>query len=186
MYISFCLLTTIMDTMVLYRKAQRNLLRTYWGIKNYLPQNFPGGSGGKASASNVGDRGSIPGLTRSPGEGNDNPLQYSCLENPIDRGAWWATVHGIAKSRTRLSEFTFFLSPKHIAPFFWGSCLACHSVVQLSMYKLDNCSLEYITNKAAGDLSTKPSSFLLSFYGCVCIRVSIICVSVCMCVCSVS
>ena len=49
---------------------------------------FPGGSDGKASAYNAGDPGSIPGLGRSPGEGNGNPLQYSCLENPIDRGAW--------------------------------------------------------------------------------------------------
>ena len=54
----------------------------------------------KASAYNVGDPGSIPGLGRSPGEGNGNPLQYSCLENPMDRGAWWATVHGVAKSQT--------------------------------------------------------------------------------------
>ena len=53
------------------------------------------------SAHNVGDLGSIPGLGRSPGEGNGNPLQYSCLENPMDGGAWWATVHGVAKSRTR-------------------------------------------------------------------------------------
>ena len=51
---------------------------------------FPGGSDGKASAYNVGDLSSIPGLGRSPGEGNGNPLQYSCLENPMDRGAWWA------------------------------------------------------------------------------------------------
>ena len=62
------------------------------------------GSEVKASASNAGDLGLIPGSGRSPGEGNDNPLQYSCLENPMDRGAWWATVHGVAKSRTRLSE----------------------------------------------------------------------------------
>ena len=47
---------------------------------------------------NGGDAGSIPGLGRSPGEGNGNPLQYSCLGNPIDRGAWWATVHGVTKS----------------------------------------------------------------------------------------
>ena len=67
---------------------------------------FPGGSDGKASAYNVGDLSSIPGLGRSPGEGNGNPLQYSCLENPMDRGAWWATVHGVAKSWTRLSDFT--------------------------------------------------------------------------------
>ena len=60
---------------------------------------FPGGSEGKASASNVGDPGSIPGSGRSPGEGNGNPLQYSCLENPMDRGPWQSTV-GVAKSRT--------------------------------------------------------------------------------------
>ena len=64
---------------------------------------------GKASAYNVGDPGSIPGLGRSPGEANGNPLQYSCLENPMDRGGWWATVHGIAKSGTRLSNFTSLL-----------------------------------------------------------------------------
>ena len=68
---------------------------------------FPGGSDGKASACNVGDPGSIPGLGRSPGEGNSNLLQYSCLENPTDGGAWQATVHGVAKSRTRLSDFTY-------------------------------------------------------------------------------
>ena len=67
---------------------------------------FPGGSEVKASASNVGDPGSIPGSGRSPGEGNGNPLQYSCLENPMDRGSWQATVHRVAKSRTRLSDFT--------------------------------------------------------------------------------
>ena len=67
---------------------------------------FPGGSEVKASASNAGDPGSIPGSGRSPGEGNGNPLQYSCLENPMDRAAWQATVHGVAKSRTRLSDFT--------------------------------------------------------------------------------
>ena len=61
---------------------------------------FPGGSDVKASACNVGDPGSIPGLGRSPGEGNGNPLQYSCLENPIDGGAWWATVHGVAELDT--------------------------------------------------------------------------------------
>ena len=57
---------------------------------------------GKESACNAGDRGSIPGLG-SPGEGNDNPLQHSCLENSMEREAWRATVHGIAKSQTRLS-----------------------------------------------------------------------------------
>ena len=61
---------------------------------------FPGGSEVKASACNVGDLGSIPGLGRSPGEGNGNPLQYSCLANPMDGGAWWATVHRVAESDT--------------------------------------------------------------------------------------
>ena len=61
---------------------------------------FPGGSEVKASACNAGELGLIPGSGRSPGEGNGNPLQYSCLKNSMDRGAWWATVHGVAKSRT--------------------------------------------------------------------------------------
>ena len=58
------------------------------------------GSEVKAPFCNVGDLGSIPRSGRFPGEGNGNPLQYSCLENPMDRGAWWATVHGVAKSQT--------------------------------------------------------------------------------------
>ena len=70
---------------------------------------FPGGSEVKASASRAGDPGSNPGSGRSPGEGNGNPLQYSCLENPMDGGAWWATVHGVTKSWTRLRDFTFTL-----------------------------------------------------------------------------
>ena len=68
---------------------------------------FPGASGGKASAYIVGALGTIPGSGRSPGEGNGNPLQYSCQENPMDGGTWWAIVLGIAKGRTRLSDFTF-------------------------------------------------------------------------------
>ena len=64
------------------------------------------GSEDKASACNAGDLGSIPGLGRSPGGGHGNPLRYSCLENSMDRGAWWATVHRVAKSRTRLSDCT--------------------------------------------------------------------------------
>ena len=65
---------------------------------------FPGGSDGKESACNAGDPGSVPGLGRSPGEGNGNPLQYSCLENPMDRGTGQATVHGVAKSWTRMRD----------------------------------------------------------------------------------
>ena len=61
---------------------------------------FPSGSDSKETADNVEDCGLIPKLGRSPGEGQGNPLQYSCLENSMDRGAWWAPVHGVAKSQT--------------------------------------------------------------------------------------
>ena len=77
---------------------QNSVIGVNWG--------FPGGSDGKASACNAGDLGSIPGSGRSPGAGNGNPLQYCCLENSMDGGAWWATVHGVAKSQTQLSDFT--------------------------------------------------------------------------------
>ena len=65
---------------------------------------FPSGSEGKASACDAEDPGSIPGLGRSPGEGNGNPLQYSCLENSMDRVAYRATIHGVTKSWKRLSN----------------------------------------------------------------------------------
>ena len=65
---------------------------------------FPGGSDGKESAYNAEEPGSIPGWGRSPGERNGSPLQYSCLENPMDRGAWWATVYRVAESQTRLGN----------------------------------------------------------------------------------
>ena len=74
----------------------------------------PDGSDVKASACNAGDLGSIPGSGRSPGEGNGNPLQYSCLENPTDRGTWWATVHGVAKSQTRLRDFAIHYIIRHV------------------------------------------------------------------------
>ena len=77
---------------------------------------FPGGSDGKESACNVGDPGSIPGLGRSPGEWNGNLLQYSCLENFIDRGAWRAIFHGIANSQTQLSNYHFHFQ-KRVAPY---------------------------------------------------------------------
>ena len=68
---------------------------------------FPDGSDSKESACNAGDLGLIPGLGRSPGEGNDCPLKYFCLENPMDRGAWQATVHGLTKTQTGLSNDHF-------------------------------------------------------------------------------
>ena len=83
------------------------------------PVGFPGGSNGKESACSAGDLGSSTELGRSPGEGNGNPLQYSCLENPMNREAWWVTVHGVAKSWTRLK---------------WLSTHARHEVT-LSLFK---------------------------------------------------
>ena len=71
---------------------------------------FSGGSDGKVSALSAGDQGSIPRLGRSPGEGNGNPLQYSCLENSMDGGACWATVHAVTKSWIQLSDFSLSLS----------------------------------------------------------------------------
>ena len=68
-----------------------------------MDEGFPGGSDGKESACKAGAEGSVPGLGRSPGEGNGFPLQYSCLKNSMDRGVWWTTVHGVAKSWTQLS-----------------------------------------------------------------------------------
>ena len=71
---------------------------------------FPGGSDGKESTCNAGDLGSIPGLGISPGGGHCNPFQYSCLENPMNRGAWRAAVHGVMKSQTQLCD-----QAKHIS-----------------------------------------------------------------------
>ena len=86
---------------------KRTLLRedeTKEGLKDGKRLLLPGGLKGKESACQAGDTGSIPGSGSSPGEGNSNPLQYSCLGNLIDRGAWQATVHGITKSWTWLSN----------------------------------------------------------------------------------
>ena len=76
---------------------------------------FPAGSDSKESACNAGDPVSIPDLGRSPGEGKGNPRQYSCLENPMDGGAWWATVHGVTKSQTRLNEPASYLYAQHVS-----------------------------------------------------------------------
>ena len=78
-------------------------------------QEFPWWLSGKVSACNEGDTGLIPELGRSLGEENGNPLQYSCLENSKDRGAWRATVHGVAKSRTRLSNCYFHILEEEMA-----------------------------------------------------------------------
>ena len=73
-------------------------------ILGVIVEGFPGGSNGKESACNAGDPGLILGLRRSPGEGNGYPLQYSCLENSVDRGAWQATALGVVKSQMQMSD----------------------------------------------------------------------------------
>ena len=73
-------------------------------LKQLSSSSSSSGSDGKESAGNAGEPNSVPGLGRSPGEGNDNPLQYSCLENSTDRGGWWVTIHGVSKSQTHLSN----------------------------------------------------------------------------------
>ena len=85
-------------------KRRRGWQRVRWldGITNLM--GFPGGSDGKESACNGGELSSIPGLGRSLGEGNGNAFQYFCLENSVDRGFWWATVHGVSKSQTWLND----------------------------------------------------------------------------------
>ena len=92
-------------TVLLLESETHTHTHTHIYIHIYLLiYSFPGGSASKESACSAGDPGSIPGLGRSPGEGNVNPLQYSCLENYRDRGAWQAIVHGVAKSQTWLSD----------------------------------------------------------------------------------
>ena len=93
-----------------------NALSNSW-VDVIIHQNimdFSGGSDGKMSAYNVGDLGSVPGLGSSSEEGNGNPVKHPCLENPMDRGAPYLTVHGVTKSRTRLSDFTFTFLVKSI------------------------------------------------------------------------
>ena len=94
---------------------------------------FPGGSNGKKSACSTGDPGSTPGSGRS-GEGNGNPLQYSCQQNSMDRGAWWATVHGVAKSGTQLSDFKRQKTGTHLHRlFYWLQLMWPHIIFQLEL-----------------------------------------------------
>ena len=76
----------------------------------------------KSPSASAGDMGSIPGSGRSPGEGNGNPLQYPCLENPMDRGAWWATVHGVTKSQTQLTHSAYTYTQLYEISLFLDSC----------------------------------------------------------------
>ena len=88
----------------IYNPNRRHALviRTVWLLGHNVVFGFPDVSDGKESACSVGDPGSIPGLGRSPRDGNGYPLQYPCLENLMDRGAWWAAAHGVPKSRAWL------------------------------------------------------------------------------------
>ena len=99
-----------------------------------------------ANAGDKGGMGLIPGSGRSPGGGNGNPLQHSCLENPMDRSAWEATVHGVKKSQTRRSDFTFFLSFLSIS---WEVFTeACNSVLLVSERLYSQLSSHIIVENA--------------------------------------
>ena len=90
--------------LILHASTEKNIQPSFckalWEKLGFPIVDFLGGSDGKESSCNAGDPGSIPGSARSSGEGNGYPLQYSCLEKSMDRGAWWASVHGVAKGRT--------------------------------------------------------------------------------------
>ena len=81
-----------------------SIICVFYGVKHMCPSSFPGGSDGKEVACSAGDPGSVSGSGRFPGEGRGNPLQHSCLGNPMDRGNFRAIVHGVAKSQTRLND----------------------------------------------------------------------------------
>ena len=98
--------------------SERQRQRSVISLLFLWPFIFSGGSDGKESPCNAGDMGLFPGLGRSPGEGNGKPLQYSCLENSVDRGAWWAIVHGVTESD--MSEWlTHTHTHTHNFPLIW-------------------------------------------------------------------
>ena len=117
---------------------------------------FPGGSDGKESAYNSGNLGSIPGSRRSPGEGNGNPPQCSCLENPMDREAWWATVHGITQSQTWLSNFHMYhRSNIYVYVHFFGiGCMYFLTFMTLSPHILLSICLFLVSPLSLWDLSS--------------------------------
>ena len=119
---------------------------------------FPCGSDSKESACSVGDPGSIPGLGGSPGEGNGYPLQYSCLENPMDRGAWRATIHGVSNSQTRL---TLSLSYCRLGHSFCSSVAYCNERDKRGNKEL-TCHVTKFWNWSSSLPSLLPPSLLLS------------------------
>ena len=126
-YISFCIwLLYSMSCLLDPSKARVGklwpchlFLKTQFHRNIAMPtcwHDFPGSSGGNEFACNAGDPGLISESGRFPGKENGNLLQYFCLENSMDRGAWWATVHGVVKSQTRLSDFTHTHTDTHLLP----------------------------------------------------------------------
>ena len=93
-----------MSTVILHWTQQYVCECIAFYISMQRDRGFPDDSDGKESTCNAGDLSSVPGLGRPPGRGHGNPFKYSCLENPMDREAWWAIVHGVTKSWTRLSD----------------------------------------------------------------------------------
>ena len=118
----------------------------YISLQLWSHQGFPGSSDGRVSACSAGDLGSIPGYGRSPGEGNGSPVQYSCLDNSLDRRAWQATVHGVTESdMTKRLHFLFFQ--------FWQPCIpyvpfpshrGALALVTARMDEFRNCILSYL------------------------------------------
>ena len=101
-----------------------------------LFKEFPCSSYNKECACNAGDPGSIPGSGRSSGEGNGNPLQYSCLENPMDRGAWWATVHRVAKSRMWLKCLSMLAQHSTFSPSVQSRTVAGRTSLAVQRWRL--------------------------------------------------
>ena len=130
----FLMLFTVLSWFPRVKKTDMTLLCHWTSQVAQVVKNSPDNAGDKR------DTGSIPGLERSPGEGNGNPLQYSCLENPMDRGAWRATVHGVAKSWSQLKQLRSSIMPLIIFNVFLQSnvleinFLVCYNIISASLY----------------------------------------------------
>ena len=144
----------------LYQYRLTDISLSYSAVLCYLTccSGFPGGAEVKVSACNVGDLGSIPGSGRSPGEGNGNSLQYSCLENPIDGGAWWATVHGSQRVRHDWGTSLSLSLIAQIAPTLaTGSPFCCFCVPLTNSHNFGSLALPYFL--AQGDVPDSSCMF---------------------------